>query len=105
MAQAVLLSIGSLRFSEKKRRGVSEKRVEELRRLVEAGRDLPPIRVHALGDGTYVVRDGRHRIKAHLAAGIDCIFSIVENVITITIEEILKLFRWCRSFVRMLLRK
>lgn len=86
--EAVLLRIESLRFSSKKRRGVSPHRVEELRRELEEGKDLLPISVCAMGDGTYVVRDGRHRIQAHLEAGIDCIFAFVKN----SIDSIKRIF-------------
>ncbi len=78
--QEVWLPINALRFTAKKRRGVSPKRVEELRREIEDGNAVHPIRVHALGDGTYIVKDGRHRIQAHLAAGIASIAALVENL-------------------------
>lgn len=74
------IAIGAIRFAKKKRRGVSPVRVEELRREIEGGLDMTPIRVNALGDGTYVVRDGRHRIEAHIAAGISHILALVENL-------------------------
>ncbi len=79
MRETVLLSIESLRFSRKKRRGVSPRRVQELQMEIEADIDYTPIRVNALGDGTYVVKDGRHRIQAHIEAGIDLIYAIIEN--------------------------
>lgn len=80
MSQTLYLPIEALHFTKKKRRGVSPKRVGELRQLIEMGSDLPPVRVHALGDGTYVVKDGRHRIQAHIAAGIMLIWAVVENI-------------------------
>jgi ParB-like chromosome segregation protein Spo0J len=43
--------------------------------------DMMPIRVNALGDGTYTVKDGRHRIQAHLDAGLAYILATVENII------------------------
>ena len=79
MAEEVLLDIGLLRFSSRKRRGVSPKRIEELRIELERGLDVMPIRVNLLGDGTYAVKDGRHRIQAHIEAGISHIYAIVEN--------------------------
>lgn len=78
----LLLPIELLRFSQKKRRGVSPKRVEELRMQIEMGEDIMSISVRALHDGTYVVSDGRHRIQAHLEAGISVIFARVKNIIT-----------------------
>jgi hypothetical protein len=80
MSEAVLLPIEALRYTTKKRRGISPGRVEELRRAIESGEDVLPIRVNALGDGTYVVRDGRHRIQAHLEAGIGLIYAFVDNL-------------------------
>jgi ParB-like chromosome segregation protein Spo0J len=80
MARLAYLPLSVLRFTEKKRRGVSPRRVEELRRALEDGEDMHPIRVHALGDGTFVVEDGRHRIRAHLAAGITMILAIIQNL-------------------------
>ncbi len=74
------MAIDSLRFSSKKRRGVSPKRVDQLRQALEYGESMMPIRVNALGDGTYVVKDGRHRIQAHLEAGIDHIYAFVDNL-------------------------
>ena len=79
--QIALLSTDLLRFSSRKRRGVSPHRIEEFRKLIEEGVELPPIHVCALGDGSYVVRDGRHRIQAHLEAGIGFIYARIENSI------------------------
>ncbi len=39
-----------------------------------------PIRVCALGNGMYVLRDGRHRIQAHIEAGFHAIFAVIENL-------------------------
>lgn len=80
MSEAVLLPIEALRYTTKKRRGICSRRVEEIRQALEFGEDIPPIRVNALGDGTYVVKDGRHRIQAHLEAGIGFIYALVDNL-------------------------
>ena len=80
MSQTLCLHIETLHFTKKKRRGISPKRVEELRRLIETGEEVRPIKVHALGDGTYILKDGRHRIQAHIAAGIMLIWAVVENI-------------------------
>ena len=80
MSEALLLPIEVLRYTTRKRRGISSRRVEELRYAIEFGEDILPIRVNALGDGTYVVKDGRHRIQAHLEAGIDLIYAFVDNL-------------------------
>src|SRR3989344_4896076 len=90
----VLLPIELLRFSAKKRRGFSQKRVEELRMQIEMEEDIMPILVRALHDGTYVVSDGRHRIQAHLEAGITVILARVKDIIT---RLKLWLFAWSPS--------
>ena len=95
MREAQLLLIGSLRFSTKKRRGISQKRVGQLRQDIEWGKDVMPIRVNALGDGTYIVKDGRHRIQAHLEAGMDCLYAFVDNLCM----KIKKLFSYLFSMV------
>jgi len=78
--ETVYLPLSCLRFSTKKRRGVSPARVEELRKRLEQDIDVLPIRVRSLGDGTYSVADGRHRIAAHLLLGIDLIAACVVNL-------------------------
>ena len=47
---------------------------------IENGENIDPIRVNALGDGTYTIKDGRHRIQAHIAAGFSEILAFVENL-------------------------
>lgn len=80
MPKLMLLALEHLRTTKKKRRGVCHHRIESLRVALETGGDIPPIRVNAMGDGTFVVKDGRHRIGAHLAAGMTQIWAIVENI-------------------------
>ncbi len=80
MAKLMLLAIESLRCTTKKRRGICPHRIEVLRMALEMGEDIPPIRVNYMGDGTFTVKDGRHRIGAHKAAGMSQIWAIVENI-------------------------
>lgn len=87
MPKLMLLAMEHLRTTKKKKRGVCPRRIEELRIALEMGDDIPPIRVNAMGDGTFVVKDGRHRIGAHHAAGMTQIWAIVENIMR-------RLFRW-----------
>lgn len=82
MGSYCYVPIAALRFSTKKRRGVCHRRVSELQWQLESDFDMTPIRINALGDGTYTVKDGRHRIQAHIEAGIDHIYAYVENLIT-----------------------
>ena len=50
------------------------KKVEKLRQAIEAGREIRPIVVSRMEDGTYrIVGDGRHRYEGHLAAGCEVI--------------------------------
>lgn len=85
----VYLAIAALRFTAKKRRGVCPRRVEELRAQLEMGGEIYPIRVNALGDGTYTVKDGRHRVQAHIAAGLSEIIAYIEN----TVDRITSILR------------
>lgn len=79
--ETVFLPLSALQFSVKKRRGVSPKRVEELRKQIEQGHDVLPIRVRRIEDGVYTVSDGRHRIAAHLVLGITFIEACVVNLV------------------------
>jgi hypothetical protein len=81
MPKLMLLPMELLRCTKKKRRGICEHRIEELRIALEMGEDIPPIRVNLMEDGTFVVKDGRHRLAAHKAAYMTQIWAIVENII------------------------
>jgi ParB-like chromosome segregation protein Spo0J len=60
--------LAQVRISERRLRSVSQSTVERYRSWLEQGREPPPLRLARQGDG-YVVRDGRHRVAAALAAG------------------------------------
>ena len=60
--------LAQVRISERRRRNVNQATVERYRQWVEQGREAPPVRLARDGDA-YVVRDGRHRVAAALAAG------------------------------------
>lgn len=92
MPKLMLLSLEHIRTKEKKkgRGGICPHRVREFASAIECGDDIPPIRVNALGDGTFVVKEGRHRVLAHRMAGMTQIWAIVENIIR-------RLFRKWRS--------
>ena len=62
---------------------VSWSRVFEFVRSIERDDDIVPIRLCAIGDGTYILRDGRHRLQAHLELGISHISATIDNLITI----------------------
>jgi len=71
------IPVDKLRFTEKKRRGICPRRVAELVRELELRGELHPIRADPIEDGCYVIRDGRHRVKAHIALGIPDILALV----------------------------
>lgn len=56
-------------IAKKRRRGVCLKTVERYRKLMEMGVEMPPVTVTQTIQGTYAVRDGRHRVMAARAAG------------------------------------
>jgi hypothetical protein len=60
--------LADVRISERRRQGLSAPKVELFRQWLEDGRLAPPVRLARDGDG-FVVRDGRHRVAASLAAG------------------------------------
>mgnify|MGYP001580178203 FL=1 len=89
MQNPVYVALANLRFSEKTGNGVCPHRVEELRIEIENGAEIHPIRVNALGDGTYTIKDGRHRVRAYILAGFTEILAVVEN----TADRIKRLLR------------
>jgi hypothetical protein len=60
--------LAHVRISKRRRRSINKATVELYRQWLEQGRHAPPVRLARQGDG-YVVRDGRHRVAAALAAG------------------------------------
>ncbi|MEK9186625.1 MAG: ParB/RepB/Spo0J family partition protein [Patescibacteria group bacterium] len=90
--KAVWVPISVIRFS-KNAGGVCPKRVEELMMEIEDEKDMEPIRLNALGDGTYVIRDGRHRVRAHIEAGLLEILAFIEN----TVSKLKSIIRWLFS--------
>ncbi len=93
MPKLMLLAMEHIRTTTKKRRGVCPHRVEELRYALETGEDIPPIRVNRMQDGTYAVKDGRHRLAAHKAAFMTQIWAIVENITCIVLRKLSALAR------------
>ena len=60
--------LADVRMSERRRQGLSAQKVELYRQWLEDGRHAPPVGLARDGGG-FVVRDGRHRVAAALAAG------------------------------------
>lgn len=86
------IPIDLIRISAKRRKGVCPRRVEELRSQIEREGDAYPVRLRALGDGTYTVTDGRHRVYAYREAGYLFVLATIENLAKIT-DSILRTIR------------
>ncbi len=71
-----------IRTKERKkgRGGVCPHRINFFTSALERGDELEPIRVNALKDGAFVVKEGRHRTEAHRLAGLSQIWAVVENI-------------------------
>ncbi len=95
MGNQLYIALKALRFSEKAGSGVCPHRVEELRVEIENGAEIHPIRVNALGDGTYTIKDGRHRVRAYILAGFSEILAVIEN----TADRIKRLLRKIFGFL------
>ncbi len=98
MCRAVWVAIEALRFGRRFGGGVCQHRVEEMRTQIEEGMEMHPIRVNALGDGTYTIKDGRHRTMAHIIAGFSQILAYIENLPDTIINIFRILRRWWRFF-------
>jgi hypothetical protein len=64
----IWVPLAQIRISTRRRRGLSSATVERYREWLEQGREAPAVRLARDGDG-FVIRDGRHRVAAALAAG------------------------------------
>jgi hypothetical protein len=65
--QTIWASLDEIRIGERTVSRLSASTVELYRRWLEQGREAPPVRLARQGDA-FVVRDGRHRVAAALAA-------------------------------------
>ena len=65
--QTIWAPLAAIAMSERARRSLNAATIERYRGWLEQGRDAPAIRIARVGD-VYVVRDGRHRVAAALAA-------------------------------------
>ena len=66
--QTIWAPLAEIAMSERAHRSLSAATIERYRGWLEQGRDAPAIRIGRVDD-VYVVRDGRHRVAAALAAG------------------------------------
>ena len=76
---AIWVPLAQVRVSPRRARSVSAATVERYRQWLEQGREAPPVRLVRQGD-EFVVRDGRHRIAAALAAGHLDIKAVVRRI-------------------------
>jgi len=76
---AVWVPLDEIRISERRARSISAVTVERYREWLELGREAPPVRLARDGDG-FVVRDGRHRVAAALAAGHRGIIAVIQGI-------------------------
>lgn len=83
--------LAEIRLSNRSARGLSAVTVERYREWLEQGREAPPVRLARHGDG-YLVRDGRHRVAAALAAG--------HRFIEAEVRPIGRLLRRVKRFIR-----
>ena len=91
-ASPIWAPLAEIHISERALRGLSASTVEQYRGWLEQGREAPPIRIARVADG-YVVRDGRHRVAAALAAG--------HRLIEAEVRPIARLCRWLGSIARL----
>jgi hypothetical protein len=82
------VSLADVRIGKRRRRSVNAAKVEQFRQWLEQGRQAPPVRLVRDGAG-YVVRDGRHRVVAAVAAG----YADIDAVVSATASLILALTR------------
>ena len=66
--QTIWARLDDVRVSERRGRAVNAAKVARYIEWLEQGRVAPPVRLARNGD-VFVVRDGRHRVAAALAAG------------------------------------
>ena len=66
--QTIWAPLAEIAMGDRARRSLSAATIERYRGWLEQGREAPAIRIARVGD-IYVVRDGRHRVAAALAAG------------------------------------
>ena len=97
--ETAYVAIDLIRISDKGRKGVCPRRVEELREEIEREGDAYPVRLRALGDGTYTVTDGRHRVYAYIEAGYLFVLATVENLTRIKNTALYTIIRLFNSII------
>lgn len=78
-----IIPLEKVLLSKKNRKALKRDRgqIDRMRQEIEAGREMLPIRVNALCDGTFQLVDGRHRFLAAELAGEVVIEAYVTKVV------------------------
>ena len=79
MAKTIWAPLAEIRISDRTARKLSAATVERYRVWLEQGREAPPVRLARDGEW-FLVRDGRHRVAAALAAGLTVIEAEVRRM-------------------------
>ena len=93
---AIWVPLAQVRVGERRARSLSAATVERYRQWLEQGREAPPVRLVRLGD-EFVVRDGRHRVAAALAAGHLDIKAVVRRIAGLPVTFMTRLCRRSRA--------
>ena len=92
--QTIWAPLAEIAMGDRARRSLSATTIERYRAWLEQGREAPAIHIARVGD-VYVVRDGRHRVAAALAAG--------HRVIEAEVRPIARWLLWLGRSARSLL--
>jgi hypothetical protein len=76
----IWVPLAEIQIGNRRRRTIDRSTVERYRRWLEQGFDPPPVRLARHGDA-YLVRDGRHRIVAALAAGYTVVEAVLQRIV------------------------
>lgn len=80
MDNVQFVAIANIRVNEKQAHKVAWNKVSDHARCLESGRELYPIDLYAIGDGTFTIAgNGRHRYFAYLHSGHSHIPAIVHH--------------------------
>jgi hypothetical protein len=85
--ETVWVPLTRVRIRERRLRGLSASTVDRYRLWLEQGREAPPVRLVRQGEW-YLVRDGRHRVAAALAAGLTEIEAEVRRIVWAAAERL-----------------
>ena len=77
--EIVEIPLTSINLSERNRRSLQShsSKIDEIRKAFEEEIEIPPIKLNKSGDGSFDIKDGRHRFLAAEAAGLTFIDAIV----------------------------